>query len=189
MRELTIFLHMSLDGVVEGPKGAMDIDFIAYNQELEAFAEKTLSSVDTILWGRATYEMMYAYWPDMLNHPEATNYERRHAKWITDVRKVIASRSLKTADWNNSIIVSENLNQYLKELKHTAGQDILVLGSPRLSRSLLSENLIDKITLTVSPTIVGNGLRLFENISSDLELISSKTFTSGVLGLEYKVKH
>lgn len=52
---------MSLDGIVEGPNGPMDIGFVAYNEELEAFAQKNLASVDTILWGRATYEMMADY--------------------------------------------------------------------------------------------------------------------------------
>lgn len=189
MREIVLFLHMSLDDIVEGPKGAMDIGFVAYNQELEAFAQKNLSTVDTILWGKATYEMMSSYWPDMLDNPEATDYERRHAKWITDVEKIVAYTSLKSADWNNSTIVSENLSQYLKELKNKDGQDILILGSPRLGRSLLSENLIDKIKLSVSPTVVGNGLRLFEDISTDLELISSESFSTGALGLVYKVKH
>ncbi|EFR43786.1 dihydrofolate reductase family protein [Streptococcus pseudoporcinus] len=187
MRDINIFLHMSLDGIVEGPKGAMDIGFVAYNQELEAFAEKTLSSVDTILWGRATYDMMYAYWPNRLTDPAATDYERRHAKWITDVEKVVASSTLESVDWNNSTLIKNNLTKSIEELKIRDGQDILVLGSPRLARFLLAEKIVDKVTLTLSPTLVGNGLRLFENISSDLKLISSETFTSGALGLEYKV--
>lgn len=50
MRDIVLFLHMSLGGIVEGPKGAMDIGFVTYNQELEAFAQKNLSTVETILW-------------------------------------------------------------------------------------------------------------------------------------------
>ncbi|UBH22617.1 hypothetical protein LAU42_01330 [Macrococcus armenti] len=61
MRQLTLFLHSSLDGYAEGPNGAIDIVFVAYNEELEQFANKVLSTVDTVLWGRQTSEMMYGY--------------------------------------------------------------------------------------------------------------------------------
>lgn len=79
MRNLVVFLHTSLDGIVEGPNGPMDIGFVRYNEELEAFANQVLSSAQTILWGRATYEMMYQYWPTMLDNPAASDHERRHA--------------------------------------------------------------------------------------------------------------
>ncbi len=61
MRKLVVFLHSSLDGFVEGSQGAMDIDWIAYNSELENFADEVLQTADTIVWGRKTYEMMYDY--------------------------------------------------------------------------------------------------------------------------------
>ena len=64
------FLHTSLDGIVEGPNGAMDIGFVHYNVELEQFAKQVTANADTILWGRETYEMMYQYWPNMLNNEE-----------------------------------------------------------------------------------------------------------------------
>ena len=61
MRNLVVFLHASLDGFVEGPNGDMDIGWITYNEELEQFADKVLSSADTVVWGRKTYEMMHDY--------------------------------------------------------------------------------------------------------------------------------
>lgn len=187
MRDLVVFLHMSLDGIVEGPNGAMDIGFVAYDLDLETFAQKNLATVDTIVWGRSTYQMMYAYWPDMIDDPAATDYERKHARWINDVEKIVASKTLTTVDWNHSTLIKENLTERLTELKNQDGQDILVLGSPRLARQLLKEGLVDTIKLTLSPTIVGNGLRLFDDISAELELVHSESFASGALGLEYQV--
>ncbi|MFZ2185223.1 hypothetical protein [Streptococcus parauberis] len=61
MRELVLFLHSSLDGFVEGPNEAMDIGFVAYDHDLESFANRNLATADTILWGRPTYEMMHSY--------------------------------------------------------------------------------------------------------------------------------
>ncbi|MGT2774688.1 hypothetical protein ACVRZG_01210 [Streptococcus hyovaginalis] len=73
----------------------MDISFVRYHEELETFANQGLSTCDTVLWGHATYEMMHAYWPTMLDNLEATAYERNHAAWIEQVQKVVCSRSLK----------------------------------------------------------------------------------------------
>ena len=81
--------------LLRGLKGAMDISFVCYHEELETFANQRLSTCDTVLLGRATDEMMRAYWPTMLDNLEATAYERNHAAWIEQVQKVVCSRSLK----------------------------------------------------------------------------------------------
>ena len=72
MRKLILFLHASLDSFVEGPNGAMDIGWIAYDADLANHANKILNSADTVIWGRATYKMMHNYWPTMLSNPEAS---------------------------------------------------------------------------------------------------------------------
>ena len=187
MRKLVIFLHTSLDGIVEGPNGPMDIGFIHYNEELENFANQVLSSAQTILWGRATYEMMYQYWPTMLDNPEASDHERKHAAWIDSVEKWVCSRSLKSLDWNNASLLSGDIVSQIKERKNQEGGDIVVLGSPRLAKFLLKEKLVDTVKLTVSPVLVGGGLPLFEDLSEKLELTSSQTLSSGVLCLTYDV--
>ncbi|MEI5579592.1 hypothetical protein WB472_48560, partial [Streptomyces brasiliscabiei] len=76
--------------------------FIRYNEELEDFANKGLSTCDTILWGRGTYEMMHNYWPTMLDTVEASDHERNHAAWIEAVEKVVCSKTLDGVNWNNS---------------------------------------------------------------------------------------
>ncbi|MGT2844123.1 dihydrofolate reductase family protein [Streptococcus hongkongensis] len=188
MRELVLFLHSSLDGFVEGPNGAMDIGFVAYNEDLEGFANRALATADTILWGRPTYQMMHSYWPQMINHPDASEHEHNHARWINDVEKVVASTSLDEVTWNNSKLIKDNLPQAILDLKNHPGQDIVVLGSPRLAKELLKLKLVDRIKLTVSPVLLGNGLRLLDNLIANLELVSSETFSSGALALDYRVK-
>lgn len=124
----------------------------------------------------------------MINHPEASDRERKHAKWITEVEKVIASTTLEEVTWHNSKLIKENLPQAISELKSRDGQDIVVLGSPRLAKVLLKLKLVDRIKLTVSPVLVGDGLRLLDNIVADLELVHSETFASGALALDYRIK-
>lgn len=188
MRNLVVFLHMSLDGVVEGPKGAMDIGFVRYNEELEAFANQGLATCDTVLWGRGTYQMMHQYWPTMLDNSEASKHERQHAAWIEAVEKVVCSTTLDEVSWNNSHLLKEDLVGQIKTLKEKNGGDIVVLGSPRLAQVLLKEGLVDRLRLTVSPVVVGAGLRLFDGVTDSLNLVKSQTFSTGVLGLTYQIE-
>lgn len=82
MRKLVLFLHSSLDGFVEGPKGEMDIGWVSYDTDLEKHAKEILSTADTVIWGRGTYQMMHSYWPSVPSNPSASQHERNHAEWI-----------------------------------------------------------------------------------------------------------
>ncbi len=188
MRKLVLFLHSSLDGIVEGPAGAMDIGFVAYDEALQTQAQQILSTVDTVIWGRGTYEMMYSYWPTVSENSTASDYERHHAKWIENVEKVVFSTTLDKVDWHNSQLVKENMAEEIQRLKTLEGRDMLILGSPRLAHELMKLGLIDEFKITVSPILVGRGLRLFENIENEqaLTLVESKIFDSGALFLDYK---
>ncbi|MCM3518659.1 dihydrofolate reductase family protein [Staphylococcus xylosus] len=188
MRKLVVFLHSSLDGFVEGPQGAMDIGWITYNHELEDFANEVLQTADTIVWGRKTYEMMYDYWPTVLSNENASEHELNHAKWIENVEKVIFSKALNSVDWHNSRLVKKNVKDEIIHMKQQEGEDIVVLGSPRFAHYLMQLDVVDEYKITVSPTLIGKGLPLFQNIHEqvDLKLIDSKTFESGALGLIYQ---
>ncbi|MDW8545400.1 dihydrofolate reductase family protein [Staphylococcus pseudoxylosus] len=188
MRKLVVFLHSSLDGFVEGPQGAMDIGWIAYNHELEDFANEVLQTADTIVWGRKTYEMMYDYWPTVSSNENASKHELNHAKWIENVEKVIFSKALNRVDWHNSRLVKKNVKDEIIHMKQQEGKDIVVLGSPRFAHYLMQLDVVDEYKMTVSPTLIGKGLPLFQNIHEqvDLKLIDSKAFESGALGLIYQ---
>ena len=110
-KKFSRFLHTSLDGIVEGQNGAMDIGFVHYNVELEQFAKQVTANADTILWGRETYEMMYQYWPNMLNNEEGSEHERAHAAWIDAVEKIVCSRTLQETAWNHSTLIHEQITE------------------------------------------------------------------------------
>lgn len=188
MRKLVVFLHSSLDGFVEGPQGDMDIGWITYNHELEDFANEVLQTADTIVWGRKTYEMMYDYWPTVPSNENASEHELNHAKWIENVEKVIFSKALNSIDWHNSRLVKKNVKDEIIHMKQQEGEDIVVLGSPRFAHYLMQLDVVDEYKITVSPTLIGKGLPLFQNIHEqvDLKLIDNKTFESGALGLIYQ---
>lgn len=188
MRKLVLFLHASLDGFVEGPKGKMDIGYISYDAELERHAKEILSTADTVLWGRGTYQMMHDYWPSVPLDPSASEYERNHAEWIEKTEKIVFSTTLEKVEWNNSRLVKEDVEAEIKKLKQQPGQDMVILGSPRFAHYVMQLDLIDEYKITVSPVLIGSGVPLFQGIREriNLKLIESKTFDSGALGLVYQ---
>ncbi|CAI3127090.1 putative protein YyaP [Acinetobacter calcoaceticus] len=188
MRKLVLFLHASLDGFVEGPNGAMDIGWIAYDADLANHAKEVLSTADTVIWGRATYQMMHGYWPSMLSNPEASEHERNHAEWIEKTEKIVFSTTLDKVEWNNSKLVKDHVEEEINKLKQQPGKDMVILGSPRFAHYLMQLNLIDEYKITISPVLIGNGLPLFEGISekTNLKLIENKTFASGAIGIHYQ---
>ncbi len=188
MRKLVLFLHASLDGFVEGPNGAMDIGWVAYDADLENLAREILGTADTVIWGRETYQMMYSYWPSVPSDPSASQYARNHAEWIEKTAKVVFSTTLEKVEWNNSRLVKENVEEAIKNLKQQPGQDMVILGSPRLAHYLMQLDLIDEYKISVSPVLLGGGLPLFQGIKekTKLKLIENKTFDSGAIGLVYQ---
>ena len=185
MRKLVLFLHASLDGFVEGPNGKMDIGYISYDADLEKHAKDILSTVDTVIWGRGTYQMMHSYWPTVPSNPSATQHERNHAEWIEETAKIVFSTTLEKVEWNNSRLVKVDVEEEIKNLKQQPGKDMVILGSPRLAHYLMQLDLIDEYKITVSPVLVGSGLPLFQGIKekSNPKLIENRTFDSRAIGL------
>jgi dihydrofolate reductase len=189
MRKIVLFLHSSLDGFVEGPNGAMDIGWVAYDQEMEKLAARIMSTVDTILWGRGTYQIMEPYWPTIHTKVDASEHETNHAQWLDKTTKIVFSTTLEEVNWVNSKLVKDNVVEEITKLKAQPGKEMLILGSPRLAHSLMQHGLIDEIKLTVTPKLIGGGLPLFKDIKDKvkLKLIENQTLQSGALSLHYEI--
>jgi dihydrofolate reductase len=99
------------------------------------------------------------------------------------------STTLKKAEWTNSYILSSNIVDEVKKLKEQEGGDIDVHGSGQLARFLLEYKLVDQLNLLVYPVILGEGKKLFEGaLKTELKLIESETFATGVVKLIYHPK-
>lgn len=185
MRNLTAFMHMSLDGFAAGPNG--ELDWIAYDEELQTYAQTIVDTVGTALYGRVTYHMM-EYFRTMPDNPDSTEQERSHAAWIEAIPKVVVSTTLTESDWNNTTIISANLVTAINALKAQPGKDIVIFGSPSLTQALAQLNLVDEYQLTVSPVLLGQGMQFFARLAEkqSLQLVSNRVFASGALGLHYQ---
>ena len=181
-------MHCSLDGFVAGPAGEMD--WIHVDEELFEYAGNQTDRSDTALYGRVTYQMMENYWPTAAEQPGATKHDKQHSAWYNKVPKVVLSRTLKGKDIPNVQVISSDLNKQVTALKQAAGKDIVIFGSPTASHSLMELSLIDEFWLFVNPVLLGKGIPLFASITerTQLKLVVTKSFTSGVVCLHYENK-
>ena len=188
MRNIISLAHTSLDGFMAGPGG--DMDFIVFNDELADHTYPLIAGVDLAVYGRVTYEMMEGYWPTAGDAPDAGAHTKSHARWYNGVRKIVASRTLAASKNPNVRVVGDDVVGALRAEKQKAGGDIMIFGSPTLTRALAAADLIDEWRLTLQPVMLGGGLPLFgkREERTRLELRSSKTFGSGVIAVHYATK-
>ena len=145
---------VTLDGYFEGQK-PWDLDFhqTVWGDELEAFTIEQLDSADMTVYGRNTYEGMYSYWTTTEDEGGKTNQ-------MNEIRKVVCSTTLQSADWNNSSIVRDAVAE-LPKLQQEGDGNMFVFGSGILSESLMKADLFDEYRLCVAPVFLGKGKRLF----------------------------
>lgn len=175
MRKLVFTQFVSLDGVVENPAWT----FPYWNDDIAAFKGEESTSTDALLLGRVTYDGFAAAWPDS---------DDEGAEYFNSVRKYVVSTTLKTADWNNSVIISDNVVEEIAKLKEQEGKDITVHGSAELAQTLLENDLVDSIRLLVYPVVVGEGKKLFKDgTMATFKLVESKPMgDGGVVAMIYE---
>jgi dihydrofolate reductase len=176
MRKIIAGLFISLDGVVESPQ---DWHFPYFNDEMGEAVGSQMSTSDTMLLGRVTYEEFAGYWPTSTDD---------FAGFMNDTPKIVVSTTLGPPQWQNTTLINDDVVAELTRLKEQPGKDISITGSPTLVRTLLRDGVLDELRLLVHPIVVGSGKRLFPDgtETEPLELVDSKTFSTGVLSLTYR---
>ncbi|MGH2353384.1 MAG: dihydrofolate reductase family protein [Chloroflexota bacterium] len=180
MRKIVAAEFLSLDGVMEAPD---QWHFPYFNDEMERAIGEAFAASDAMLMGRVNYEEWAAFWPqqDPKENPiaEEMNGRRKH---------VVSTTLEEPLEWSNSTLIKENIAEEISALKNQPGKDIVISGSATLVRSLLGYGLLDELKLMVHPILVGRGKRLFKDEAGTkrLELVDSKTFSTGVLYLTYR---
>lgn len=187
MGKLVLFMHVSLDGYASDSNGGLD--WIPYNEELEAYAEEVVAEVGSPVYGRTTYRMMEGYWPSVLNEPNASKHDMEHAQWLEGVKKIVISSTMDKTEWNNTLLIKDNIAEEIKSLKTQSGKNLVIFGSPGAAKTLLKLGLIDEFWLTICPVVLGSGKTIFEDGEKiKLKLLSSRTFKSGVIATRYELE-
>lgn len=144
---------ITLDGYFEGEKN-WELPFLetVWGSEMERFSLEQLNSASYLVFGRTTYEGMAAYWKTA---------EGEIADFMNNLPKIVCSRTLNSTDWNNSILIKENVANEIAALKAKSNKDMYVFGSVNLSETFIQENLFDEYRIGVAPVIAGKGRHLF----------------------------
>jgi dihydrofolate reductase len=177
MRKVVLYSLLSLDGVAEDPgEGEW---FVDADERLVRNLEQVISTQDTVLLGRGTYEFWVHHWP--------TSDMQPFADFINNTPKVVFTSSPPESEWSATSIVTEPAAAYVAELKQQAGGDIGIHGSLTLAQSLLREGLVDELRLVMSPSLAGTGRRLFEDTGAlrRFELLDLQR-SGGCLLLRYR---
>lgn len=182
MRRVLLFMMVSLDGYYEGAEGQLDWHNV--DEEFNDFAVEQLNEMDTLLFGRITYEMMASYWPT----PQARTDDPVVAGKMNSMPKIVFSRSLRDVDWENTRLVTDDFAAEVTRLKAQPGKDMIIFGSSDLAVSFLEHGLLDECRVMINPVVLGQGKTLFSGIHDrlKLKLLKTKVFQSGNVLLYYQ---
>jgi len=181
MRKVFLFMMISLDGFFEGENH--DLSWHNVDAEFNEFAISQTNNVNTLLFGRRTYELMADWWPS----EHAMTTDPIVAKQMNVKPKMVFSRTLNKADWSNTKLVKDNAASEVKKLKNQPGKDIGIYGSNNLCVSLMKDGLVDEFRIMVNPVVIGSGTPLFAGVQNKvkLKLIKEQDFKSGNVLLTY----
>lgn len=180
MRDVIIFEAITLDGFFEGPNS--DISWHRVDDEFNHFSWEQIKGCDTIMFGRKTYELMASYWPTA----ESAKDDPVTAEMMNSWSKIVFSRTIKKASWNNTRLVNEAVDE-IRRLKNQPGKPLIIFGSANLVASLMAAGLIDQYNLMVMPVILGKGNPLFPGVEKqlNLDLVGTRVFKNGNVLLTY----
>ena len=188
MRKVTLGLANSLDNYIARKDGGSD--WLHWSKEVAEISAKYLKTIDAILIGRKTYEVMLAF--GQTSYPGAKNYVfSRNRKKTTALRKRLG-KSLATKKADKGVeIVHEDAAKFVRRMKRRKGKGICLFGGGELAKSLLEAGLIDEIVLNIHPVLLGSGIPLFYEMARqiDLKLTDCKVLKDGAVVVSYRVKH
>ena len=187
MRRIVASEFLSADGYVVGPNEDMGWVTNNFSEEMGKYAGDLMDSMDTILLGRVTYQIMAGAWPNW------TEAQSPGAKKMNNTPKVVLSRTLEKAPWGKyepATIIKDNVEQRVRELKQKPGKNIVIYGSANAVQNLTRFGLVDEYQLLVHPVLLGDGKPLFGRMERrfDLKLLLAQTLGNGVSLLCYEPK-
>ena len=182
MKRLFSFNMITLDGFFEG-SAKWDLSWHNVDHEFNDFAVAQLHEIDTLLFGRVTYQGMASYW----SSAGAVKDDPIVAGLMNQIPKIVFSKTLNQADWNNTRLVKDHIADKVSQLKKQSGKDLAIFGSANLMSELTRMDLIDEHRVMVNPVILGVGTPLFHTKEKlKLKLLKTRAFANGNVLLCYE---
>ena len=181
MKQIILDLTMSLDGFIEGKN--REVDWIVFDDEIGAELSDFADEIDTVLYGRVSYELFGNYIPPV----EASDFEKEFYNKINQKSKYVFSTQ-PIPIYSGDTLIQADIVGAIQDIKKKAQKDIWLFGGAGLISSLLNLDLVDEIRIGIYPIILGEGKPLFQDISGvkKLDLLKTKVYRSGVVGLYYR---
>ncbi|HWK56292.1 MAG TPA: dihydrofolate reductase family protein [Parapedobacter sp.] len=180
MRKLIMWNIMTLDGYFEGDEH-WDLSFheVVWGKELEQLSIEQLHAADFLVFGRITYEGMAAYWK---------NATGEIADLMNEIPKLVFSRTLTSAQWNNTTLITTDATVEISKRKTEGNGDMYVFGSANLSETFINSQLFDEYRIGIAPVILGSGQPLFKRgiAYENLTLIDTQQLATGGVVLRYR---
>ena len=189
MRKLVVNTFLTLDGVMQAPGGPEEDPTggfehggwsVGYwDDAMGEWMGELMGKPFDLLLGRKTYEIFAAHWP----HADDPG-----ADVLNSAKKYVASRTLDSVDWANSTLLEGDVAEAVARLKEEDGPEIQVHGSSDLLQTLFEHDLVDEVGVLIYPVVLGEGKRLFGGgaMPAGLELVTTKTFSTGVIAATYR---
>lgn len=179
MRKLIMWNTVTLEGHRNGAgPWSLGRHEAGWGEELERYWIQQLENADLILFGRVTYQALASWW---------STADGEVADLMTRIPKIVFSRTLGPAVWNNTRVVNRDAESVVVDLKRSPGKDLLIIGSGDLCASLMRGDLIDEYRLGVAPIVLGTGRPLFKPgvRVPDVHLLEAKPLRTGGLIVRY----
>ncbi len=189
MRKLFTFTTISLDGFFEGPDH--DISWHNVDEEFNRFAIEQLREVDTILFGRRTYQLFESYWPRAAADPTTSKDNLEIANLINNMNKIVFSKTIlkveEKANWRNVKLLREVNADEINRWKELPGKSMSI-GGNNLATRFAELGLIDEFRIVINPIVLGKGGSLFNGLTEriGLRLLRTRRFESGNVLLCYE---
>ncbi|WP_226527109.1 dihydrofolate reductase family protein [Metabacillus niabensis] len=179
-RRVILDLAVTLDGFIEGPNG--EVDWCIMDPDMDF--NKFLNQIDTILYGRKSYDI----WGQYIPKNEDSDTDKEMWRLVHSKEKYVFSRTQKETD-NRAILINDNIVEEVNKLKKKPGRDIWLYGGSSLITTFINLGLVDEFRLSVHPIILGEGKPLFIDINKrlNLQIVETKKFSSGVVQLIYRL--
>lgn len=189
VRKVFLYMTMTCDGYFAGPHGELDWMSQTPDQELTDDVVAYFQGIDRGFIGYPTASGMIPYWLNVANNPSASEGERAIAQAVNSLHPFVVSRQEEKIEWEHAellVVKSDTeLVEAVKKIKRQPGKNLGVPGGIRTAQTFVRLGLIDEYVLMVHPVAIGNGQRIFTN-RVNLELISTKTYKSGVTRVCYR---
>ncbi|NDU71964.1 dihydrofolate reductase [Actinomadura sp. DSM 109109] len=185
MRSVTCSMSVSLDGYIVGPDGRFE--WSAPDEDVFRFATDEVRGLGFHLLGRRLYETML-YWDDPEKEPSFGDAEREFAGLWNALPKVVFSRTLSSVR-GNARLASGGLAEEIERLRAEPGEGAIAIGGATLAAEAAGLGLIDEYRARIFPVLVGGGIPFFPQRERqvDLELVETRTFSSKVVFVRYRV--